>query len=243
MYNAAGEASVGGLPAIGEGGGIASEAGTTKVINCDLSSNSAGLSGGGVYGGSISVTGSTLSANTAGTNGGGIDSFGTLTISNSTLSANTAGADGGGIYAATTVNMNGTILSGNSAENGGGIYHAAGTLTFSGSTFSTNSAVDAAAIFNSYKATAIVEGGSIVVDNTATNGSIIDNAGTLTISGSTVSDNGVSPGEGAISNAKTGHLTITSSTVDNTVALLGYDILNFGVLKISQDSKVGTIGA
>jgi predicted outer membrane repeat protein len=240
IYNQAGE--VGGVPALGEGGGIASEAGTTKVINCDLSSNSAGLSGGGIYGGGISVSGTTLSANTAGINGGGIDSFGTLTISNSALSANTAGADGGGIYAATTVNMNGATLTDNSAQSGGGIYHMAGTLTISGSTFLTNSAVDAAAILNSYKATAIVEAGSMVHDNTATNGSIIDNAGTLTISGSTVSDNGVSPGEGAISNAKTGHLTITSSIVDNTVALLGYDIINFGALKISQDSKVGTIG-
>jgi predicted outer membrane repeat protein len=238
MFNEA----ISSYPGLGTGGGIASEKGMVSVLNCTLSDNNAGQSGGGLYGGNISVSGSTLGGNTAGANGGGIDSFGALTVTNSTLSANTAGANGGGIYAATTVNISGGTLSGNSAQNGGAIYHAAGTMTIFASTFSTNTSTDAAAIFNAYKATAIVEGGSNVVDNTAKNGSIIDNAGNMTLMGSTVSDNGISTGEGAISNAKSGHLTITSSTVDNTVTLLGYDILNFGVLKFSADSTIGTIG-
>ena len=85
--------------AAGLGGGILNR-GTLTVSNSTLSGNSASSGGGIANSRSAAVSSSTLSGNSAGQSGGGIynyDQGALLEVSNSTLSGNSAGQSGGGI--------------------------------------------------------------------------------------------------------------------------------------------------
>jgi len=197
----------------GYGGGIDNQnSGTLTVNNCTISGNSAtgsvmvqgGLvigSGGGIgnYIGTMEVTNSTVSNNTA-VDGGGISNgafSNTLTVSNSTISGNSALASGfseilgcgGGIYSQGTLTLNNCAMSTNSAESyGGGIFNSRGcALTLGNSTVSGNSsAYDAGAIENVGTATL---SGATISDNSAGSGGGIENNGTLTVSNCTISGN------------------------------------------------------
>ena len=133
------------------GGGIYN-AGTLVVSNCVVSGNATGNDpyghggvhhgnggdGGGIYLGTLNLTGTIVSGNRAGNggsssgiggNGGGIYNGGTLNMSGSTISGNTAGSggtasvggDGGGIYlGAGQCVVSNCVFSGNYAGSGGG---------------------------------------------------------------------------------------------------------------------------
>ena len=105
------------------GGGIY---GDGSITDSTISSNSASISGGGIYG-SGNITNSTINGNTA-NNGGGI--YGSGNITNSTITGNRASSVGGGIYNSNNGNENnpGTLtllfstVTQNEAANGGGVY-------------------------------------------------------------------------------------------------------------------------
>jgi parallel beta-helix repeat protein/predicted outer membrane repeat protein len=149
----------------------------------------AGLGGGVLTDGNLTVSGCTLSSNSASYAGGGIwsSSTGFLTVSGCTLSHNAAGYSGGGIYnfyGAATVQS--STLSHNSAEYGGAIY-GVGSLTLCSDTVESNTpGVAGGGIYIAFGATVYID--SFTVANTIHNtdgsgpkGSTanIDNQGTL----------------------------------------------------------------
>jgi Right handed beta helix region len=85
----------------GVGGGVLVDSGGTLTLQDSMvSSNSAGLTGGGIENdGSLTILRSTIENDSAGTSGGGIDDLGpSLSITNSTIMGNQAGKDGGGLF-------------------------------------------------------------------------------------------------------------------------------------------------
>jgi hypothetical protein len=121
---------------------------------------------------------------------------------------------------------------------GGGIYNAGSLNVNSGTTLSGNSAYSGGGIYNAYKATATVTGCTLS-GAFATYGGGIYNAGTLSLTGSTLTGDTATSQGGAIFNARPGHLTIVSSVVLENSAPVGADLDNLGSVKISKDSSVG----
>ena len=116
------------------GGGIYNDDAPITMMNCTVSYNEAGTSGGsggGIYNyeGIITMTNCTVKDNIAREYGGGIlndEDVAILTIKNSTISGNTADEDGGGIENYGTLTIVNCTVSGNTAFNdseygGGGI--------------------------------------------------------------------------------------------------------------------------
>lgn len=133
--------------------------------------------GGGVYnayGASLTISGCTLTGNFA-FNGGGIYNAGNLMVSNSTLTGNTAQGgdffegDGGGIYNSNTGTLAiiGSTLSDNSAgSRGGGLFNAfGGRATLDGCALTRNMALDGVAIYNAYNAGALTVSNSTFSDD------------------------------------------------------------------------------
>jgi hypothetical protein len=130
----------GGPPPGASGGGI-NTVGILKVMSSVISSNSAGLFGGGISlgAGTATVIDSTISGNNAIPrlhcdacgNGGGIASFGTLTVTNSTISGNRANSNAGGILCdgGGTLTVTNSTISGNGANRGTGGIDNLGTTT------------------------------------------------------------------------------------------------------------------
>jgi hypothetical protein len=131
-----------------------------------------------------------------------------------------------GIFAVNivTASISGLSIAGGTAEQGGGIEND-GSLTVSNCTLSNNTAGEGGGIFNG-------EGSLTVSDctldhNTAGVGGGLSNAGTVTISGSTITGNSAvqslanpwNPDGGGINNE--GTLTVSSSTLTNNTADFG----------------------
>ena len=95
--------------------------------------------------------------------GGGILNFGTLTLNNVAIVHNQSGGlEGGGVWSRGVLTINGSTIVGNMSGNGGGILNNLGTLTITNST---------------------------VFDNIAAVGAGIENAGTMVLINSTVTQN------------------------------------------------------
>jgi hypothetical protein len=167
------------------------------IDNSTISNN-----GGGIFNdGTMRVSNSTISGNNA---YGGIHNNGTLTVSNTTISGNRNGY-GGGIenYGMLTISV--ATITGNYAEyQGGGIYNVTypgyeATLTLSNSTVSANST--GISEFNedehTYEGGGIFNAGTLSVTNSTLNGNTsqlggsVSNHGTVTISSTTITVNRV----------------------------------------------------
>jgi len=154
-----------GNAAAAEGGGIAADGGTLKVVRSVIGHNSAtnafqnagGIEGepGATENEVISISRSRIVDNHAGSAGGGIYAYNRLTINRSTLRGNTSGEGGAAIYNGfgTAVIRNST-LSGNLASGDGGGMENLATATFVNDTLAGNQAS---------------EGGGINSDGTLTN--------------------------------------------------------------------------
>jgi hypothetical protein len=176
--------------------------------------NGLAVYGGGIRNsGTLTVTQSTVSGNTAEEGGGGYNS-GTLTMFESTVSGNAAGlglphrwAMGAGIYNTGSLTINRSTVTGNIvtdpywAKGGGICNYKTGGVTINNSTVSYNQANIACSCSGSY-------------------GGGIDNAGTLAINNSTISENFIGQlGDaygGGIDN--TGTLTINNTTISHNTA-------------------------
>ncbi len=199
---------------------LVDEDGQLTISNCRFVLNAAANRGGAIHndGGKVIVSESEFSENSAANRGGAIyNDGGQLTVGTSTFSTNTtttSGEGGGAIY-----NSGGLILTAsnfdhnavNSTTGGGGaLFNAPSSLaTVANSTFSTNSAVDG--------------------------GGAIRNAGTLTMTGSTVAHNlasDTSSAGGGLLNSSSGVALIANSTFHGNGAFMGGGIRNSALLTL-----------
>jgi hypothetical protein len=119
---------------------------TLAVNGAVVSSNTAGMLGGGIGNagtGGVAITNSTVDHNTTGGFGGGFadqNNQGNLTVTNSLFVGNSAATDGGAIQeGGPTTTITGSELLGNSAAGaGGGIFANGVTLTVTASTIANN---------------------------------------------------------------------------------------------------------
>ena len=225
----------------GSGGGILVDAGAVLTISKSSVSGNSASSGGGIFSyGTLTVSGSTLSGNYAAF-GGGIDNLGTATVSGSTLSGNYSEHGGGGILNWATLTVSGSTLSGNSTGNstGGGIASfGSTTLTVSGSTFFDNFASVGGAIYN--EAGTLTVSGCTLSGNSAGSygGGIANLYGTVAVIDSTLSGNRAGEYGGGIWNQ--GGLTISGSSVSGNSAYDGGGIYNFagGTVTVRDNSHI-----
>ncbi|MDK2973090.1 MAG: hypothetical protein PWP23_2845 [Candidatus Sumerlaeota bacterium] len=178
--------------------------------------------------------------------GGGIANTGGLTINSSDITNNTASADGGGIH-----NVGGTLLItdseiyGNQAFsfNGGGINNVDGTVTIINSNIEFNSVSGtgsgAGGIHNSEETgtSTMTIIGSSITDNSAQSGGGIMSAGVLNIFNSTISGNqaDIFDGGGIMNFGST--VNIVNSTISgNAAAQGGGGIFNQGVIQITNST-------
>ena len=189
----------------GDGGGLYLEAGSSTVTSVDVAGNSA-TDGGGVYvsvfdTAAVTFVGPSVSSNTASAGAGIFLSEGGLVLTDSAdgefvagsaVTNNTADSgDGGGLYlesddgpacddspSSPFVCVTDTTVAGNTATNGGGIYNAEAVVSV------TNSVIGGADFGNQASAgSGEAEGGGIY------------NANSMTVEGSTISDNSATAGE------------------------------------------------
>jgi len=206
--------------ASGSGGGVFSY-GPFSASHTIINDNSAAAQGGGICawsGDTLALDQVQLDGNSA-TEGGGIRSFGTLNITNSDITYNAATGDGGGILHAASLNLTDSTVGHNSAANGGGIFDD-GNAALTGSTIRDNIASDS--------------GGGVLVDtgaradiadtsvwsNSANWGGGVYTRGALTVSDSSVTNNGAS-GDGGGIYAQDGAATLTDSTISGNSAATG----------------------
>jgi len=219
----------------GSGGGLYVAGGTLGLGSVSVQSNSA-LGGGGGYGSDAQLD---LFPGRGGDgSGGGVSvAGGTATLDTVGLLWNFAGGGTGGGAIAGPTGSGGDGF-------GGGLYVAAGTVTMTNTTVSDNWASGGDNAWDGFAISPIPgygEGGGIY------------NAGTLTLSGCTISYN-VAQGDfyfgpavngegGGIYTAASGTLDVTNgSTVISNHAASGADLYNLGTADISSDSTVGVIG-
>ena len=166
------------------------------------------------------LTGLTISGGLS-ASGGGIENEGTLTVTNSTIDNNSAysnsyGMGGGGIYNNGTLMVTNSTIDNNSSGFGGGIYNnynnGTSLLTVTNSTIDDNEATgEGGGIYNAGTLTVT---NSTIAYNSANAGGGIYNNDTLTVTNSTIAYNSAGSGLGAgggIYNNDT--LTVTNSTI------------------------------
>jgi len=250
------------------GGGIYNE-GTLTVTNCTFSSDSfqgTDGAGGGLEnnGGSVTISGSTFTGDTSNANGGGAESFnGTMNVTNTgfldcsgsigagiaavdaTLTLNVcsfsddgSASEGGCVYAAGgKVTINTSVLTGNYSDFGGGIYVDTGcTMTVSQTSFGDQAEDNGGAIYNA--GTLTVSNSSLGQSSAGENGygGAIYNSSSLTVYGSTFYGNSVAEGFGAaIYNDTSATAIVSNSTFSsNTSTYWGGAIANYGTLTVSN---------
>lgn len=179
--------------------------------------------------------------------GAGIFNQGTLYIASTTFSGNnaTSGSYGGAIYNSGTVSVINSIFSGNSATNGGGIYNAAGGLVnVTHSTFSSNGLSGYGGGINNADSATVNIMASTFSTNTSTFGGGIYNEGTVTVTDSTFSGNGVlgfSPYGGAIGNNGASVLNVTNSAFYGNQSGYGASIFAYGTANIVNSTFSGNV--
>jgi hypothetical protein len=207
-----------GLYGYGIGGGICNE-GKMSIIESDIIGNE-------VYSGPSDI------------GGGGIYNSGTLTIIGGTISGNIAHYEGGGIYNSGTIDITDGIISDNFVHHGGpggGIYSDSGKMTITRTTISGN---NGGGILNAGTMD-ILDDSIITRNNVFYSGGGISNSGTITISSSTISNNGAAYGGGICSS---GTMVISSGTISENHADNAGGIYNIwsGSLFIGGTSQIIT---
>jgi CSLREA domain-containing protein len=235
-------------------GGIFTE-GTLTIINSTISGNRNpyGVGGAILNNGATSIINSTLSGNTATDSGGGIENYAPLTVTNSTISGNSTTAEGS--YGGGIANWGGEItitnstISDNSTTGegsyGGGIANWGGEITITNSTISGNSTTaewSCGGGINNWDGEITITNSTISGNSADFIGGGIRNNGTLSIIGSTLTDNSVTGEDGdggGIENE--GVLSIINSTLSgNSAARFGGGIANWsGEFTIANSTLSG----
>ena len=218
---------------------------TANVTDSTFTGNSAGTgNGGAIYNlGTLTTTGGSFASNTAHYGGVIYNYIGTANITDSTFTGNSAGTgNGGAIYNLATLNLMGDSFVSNTAGSGGAIYNNnVGTLlTITGGTFTSNTADNGGAICNLLGQTTLSN--VTFRNNSATSGeggAISNNAGTLTIAGGSYDNNSAKNG-GAIYND--GTVTLTGSSLsnvtftNNSATEWGGAIMNYGTATLTDST-------
>ncbi len=199
----------------GDGGGIYNSGGYVAIHDVHMNDNSTQRFGGGIENsaGQLTVQNSQILSNTALVRGGGIDNTGLLTVTHSTISYNEA--------------LSPTIP--NATGQGGGISNVlSGTAVLDNVVIAHNhTAVSGAGIWNDSQLSmwrTAVDGNS-ASSGFGTGGGIVNSSGaTLQVIESTISRNAVIASGGGIQNA--GTLTITNSTISGNHANGGGGLYN-----------------
>ncbi|GAA1476749.1 hypothetical protein GCM10009623_11950 [Nocardioides aestuarii] len=231
------------------GGAFMNDGGVLRVIGARLLRNDAVRAGGAIeaFAGRTVVRGTLMKQNTAGAepgNGGALHltDAGTVTVTGSKVVRNTASAEGGGLWnsAVGTFRVRDTLLhhnraAGAAADNGGGaLFNDGGTMTVSDSTIRRNRATGEAGsgggILNNL-GTLEVTGSTLEAnDASRAGGGIEANVGTTTVTGSVLSGNstGAAPGNGGgLHLTGAGTVAVEGSQVlDNTAAAEGGGLWN-----------------
>ncbi len=200
-----------------------------RLQNCMAST---GTRGGAVYvssTGSATINNSQVVSNTASLSGGGIYSVGPLTLNGSYVAynklpdlshQNSASGDGGGVWAIGTATIDSTTIYSNTAPNGfgGGIYNQ-GTLNVTNSTVSTNRVQKGGAGIQTYLGTTTLNNVNVISNtvseykSTNGGGGLMNSQGTLNLTNVTISDNNGNFAGGGIRNDGTASLSnVTIST-------------------------------
>ncbi|MCL4265037.1 MAG: hypothetical protein KJ069_17605 [Anaerolineae bacterium] len=195
-----------------DGGGIYNSGGQVTIQNAHIQDNITQRYGGGVENsaGHLTVENSQIVSNTALIRGGGIDNTGLLTVTNSAISYNQAISptipnpigNGGGVsnfLPGTAVFEHVTIAHNHTALSGGGIWNDS-QLTIQRTAVDDNSASSGfgtgGGIINSTGAVLEIIESTISRNTVIASGGGIQNAGTLTMTNSTVSGNHANGGGG-----------------------------------------------
>ncbi len=203
-------------------GGAIENYGNLTVINCIFTSNTAGWDG-------------------TNTNyGGAINNQGTLTVNNSIFNNNSARV-GGAIYNSpnSTLKVNNSIFTDNAGKLGGAIYNH-GSSIIKSSTFTKNTAQRGGAIFNlNYDLLLNVDNCIFTDNNAASNfgGAIYNNAGNVTLTGSTFTDNSALNRGGSVYNE--GLFNVISCKFTGNTADYGGAIYNWDTLNVKGSSFTG----
>jgi hypothetical protein len=226
----------------GGGGGGLWNAGNATLTDCGFALNQAD-SGGGLYNdshGVLSLTSVNVSSNTAVEGAGLYNRIGKTTLTNCTVSNNQAGPVGGGLYntnpgilslTGCTVSDNSTVgYSVNIGGSGGGGLYSLGTTTLTDCTVSGNYGTEnGGGLYVRIGTTTLTD--CTVSDNLSSfrGGGLQSGAGsTLTLTGSTVSDNTTSgsnplkPGGGGGGLFCQGTATLTDCTVSGNTTESGF---------------------
>jgi hypothetical protein len=183
----------------------------------------------------VTISGLTIANGSAG-EGGAISNGGALTVTGCTFSGNSAG-NGGGIANFGSLAITGSTFTGNSANSngghigGGGIWNAA-TVILTNSILSGNSSITGGGgIANGFDGTLTITG-STFSNNSASGsfggGGIWIQTGTLTLTGSTFSGNSTPSSGGGISNQSGNNVGIVNSTFYLNTAVTGAGISQTG---------------
>ena len=182
------------------------------IANGDLSSGSAGISGGGVLNqGILLLTESVVSENTAFLGGGVSSTGGSLVVADTTVAGNTATAAGGGIESTATLVVTDSVVTANNtiqAAGNGSVADAGGIENLSGQAW-----IDS----------------SVVTDNTGIEGGGISNTGELTVTNSTISGNSSSAALGG-GGIYTDFRSDTSTTIVRNSTITGNSATGTGAV-------------
>ncbi|MBR5619537.1 MAG: hypothetical protein IKW76_07365 [Clostridia bacterium] len=165
---------------------VASTGRVTLEKGALITANRAPSYGGGVYvnGGSLTMKGGKISGNSASYGGGLYSAGGVLVLEGGTITSNTA-QNGGGVYlqgAGAEVTVSGTAVTNNSAtNNGGGMYNQDSPVDWTGGTLTGNTAAQQGG--GAYNAGTLRLSGGSISGNTAAAGVGVYQAGTLETSG------------------------------------------------------------
>ncbi|BAU12345.1 filamentous hemagglutinin family outer membrane protein [Leptolyngbya sp. NIES-3755] len=210
------------------GGGAIHTYGAASILNISTSHflGNRSQTGGAIdsfFPNTINIDRALIEQNVADGEGGAIltDRGSTLTITNSEIRNNRSTGDAGALYISANSRIENTIIQNNvsSSGNGGGIY-----------TIGNINLVNSRLIGN-----AAVNGGGLFIDP----GSVGD-AGTATITGTTIADNISTANGGGIAN--TGQLGITNTTFSNNTANQGGGLFSTVTSNLSNTTLSGNTG-
>ncbi|MBI2346090.1 MAG: DUF4215 domain-containing protein [Deltaproteobacteria bacterium] len=198
-----------------------------------------------VQGGPLAIEDVILKGGNPGDNSGGaINNGGTLAIEKCTISNNTSGGQGGGAIDTNSGILtisNSTISHNTTSENGGGLRGNSSTLTITNSIISGNSAKRGGAIYSA--ASTMTLNGSTISQNTSTlygGGILAEVSGTLTMKNSTIRDNSATApydGGGLYGGGTT--VTVGNSTVAKNTGDRGGGIYQSGGTVTIRNSTIG----
>jgi len=166
-----------GTTATGFGGAIYNQ-GITSIDRCKFSGNSASTYGGAIYnysGASLTINDTSFAGNSTGLNGGAISNSSNLSVNRSTFSGNTSSYQGGGLYNdfSGVVTITNSTFTANTALHYGGAIFNGGTLNIASATLAGNNADrSGGGVYKDFLGTLALDN-SLVVKNTAPEGTNI----------------------------------------------------------------------